>query len=287
MESLYRYFPAELIQTYLIYKVELFAEQYESVFRKYPECVVIEERDFHSDVMGVLRAVDTEYILFGIDDVVFFDRVDFDLIRSTFAEHANDIFGFTLRFGPESLVDSGDTPTELTVAGQRIYRLNWKNGRSAHVRYPFELCCTFYLTALVRKVITSLVSSNPVARRLFSPSSVLIHTMSKVISTRSVLKSFGYFFSPNTFESWLCRWCQNHPDDFPGYTYFQKLCASAVQVNMVNTSTKNTFDGTLEHTVEALNDKYRQGYHIDIGLLAANKPKQPSCGQTYFRLVKT
>ena len=36
LESLYRYFPAERIQTHIIYKPELFSEEYESLFKKYP-----------------------------------------------------------------------------------------------------------------------------------------------------------------------------------------------------------------------------------------------------------
>ena len=114
----------------------------------------------------------------------------------------------------------------------------------------------------------------------------LIKCVGKVCSTRSILKSFGYFFSPNTLESWLCRWCKTHPGDFPNFTYFQKLCASAIQVNMVNTSTKNTFDGTAEHTVEALNEKYKEGYRFDIDAFAAHKPAELSCGREHFKLVK-
>ena len=130
------------------------------------------------------------------------------------------------------------------------------------------------------------MNNNPIVKKLFHPASFFVKSMGKLFSTRSILKSFGYFFSPNTLESWLCRWCKNHPEDFPNYTYFQKLCACAIQVNMVNTSTKNTFDGTAEHTVEALNTKYSQGYRFDIDSFAKNKPTQLSGGREYFKLVK-
>ena len=72
LESLYKYFPSDLIQTYVIYKVELFSEEYEQLFKKFGGCVVVKEWDFHSDFMRILDQIQTKYILFGIDDVVFF-----------------------------------------------------------------------------------------------------------------------------------------------------------------------------------------------------------------------
>jgi hypothetical protein len=72
----------------------------------------------------------------------------------------------------------------------------------------------------------------------------------------------------------------------PRFTYFQKLCASAIQVNMVNTTTSNTISGTGEHTVEVLNEKFRQGYRLDIDYPAENVPAGPGCGKECFRLVR-
>ena len=286
LQSLYRYFPVELIQTYIIYKVELFREEYESLFQKYPNCKVIEERDFHSDCLKVINRASTKYIMFGIDDVVFFDSVDIGLIDQTFHECKNDIFGFTLRVSPESLKNSKDVITEIEINNQKVYHLNWKNGQTADSIYPFELCCTIYTTDSVRKIISSVMNNNPIIKKVFSPDSFLMKGLRGTRFERKILKSFGYFFSPNTLESWNCRWCQNHSDQLPSFTYFQKLCAAAIQVNMVNTSTKNTFDGTTEHTVEAINKKYQQGYRFDIEFLVDNKPTGPSCNRQYFKLTK-
>ena len=286
LESLFRYFPKRHIRTYILYKVELFEEEYEQLFRKYPDCIVVRENDFHTDFLRILTEVDTKYILFGVDDVVYLDSIDLNVVDVTFEQY-KDVFGFTMRFSPESLKDSNDVITDITVGGEKVYRLNWKKGQTPHTKYPFELCCTIYRTDLVRKIIDELLNHNPVIRRLFSPGSFLIKAIGKVKSTRSILKTFGYFFSPNTFESWPCRWCRNNKDKVPDFTCFQKLCAVAVQVNMVNTSTKNTFDGTQEHTVEALNRKYRDGFRLDIDFVAAQRPNAPSCGQRCFRLINT
>jgi len=286
LESLYKYFPSDLIQTYIIYKEELFADEYEQLFQKFSECVIVRESNFHSDFMHILDQVHTKYTLFGVDDVVFFDGVNFEVIDRTFAERSDNIFGFTLRFSPESLKDGKDNITECSISSESVYRLNWKNGQTPHTRYPFELCCTFYSTEFVKKIIYGSMSGSSLAKKMFHPSSVFIKAIDKAGWKRSALKRFGYFFSPNTLESWPCRWCRNHKTQLPDYIYFQKLCASAIQVNMVNTSTDNTHRGTDEHTVESLNHKYKQGYRLDIDFIAENRPKEPGSGREYFKLTQ-
>lgn len=285
LESLHRYFPSVLIQTYIIYKPELFEEEYEQLFRKYSNCTVIRENDFHSDFLKLLSQISTKYILFGIDDVVYFDAVSFDVIEKCFNESPGDIFGFSLRHSVEMIRDS-NVIKELSMSGQPVLKFSWKEGKTDLTSYPFELCATVYPTALVKRVINSVINNNPVIKKLFSPSSALINALAKVISTRSILKSFGYFFSPNTLESWNCRWCQNHAEQLPTKIYFQKLCAAAIQVNMVNVTDRKAFEGSAEHTVEALNDKYKQGYRFNVETLRKNRPTETHCGKEYFRLTK-
>jgi hypothetical protein len=286
LESLYRYFPSALIQTYIIYKPELFEKQYEQLFGKYPNSIVIRENDFHSDFLKLLSQISTKYILFGIDDVVYFDSVDFDIIDETFNKFGEDIFGFSLRFSKENTKDGNDPISKTIVAGQTIYSLNWTQGRTPATRYPFELCATVYPTALVKKVINSVINNNPVIKKLFSPSSALIKALGRTKLKRKVLKHFGYFFSPNTLESWNCRWCQNHPSELPASLYFQKVIAAAVQVNMVNVTDRKVFNGSADYTIEALAQKYEQGYRLDIDFVVNGKPTHTHCGKEYFILTK-
>lgn len=286
LTSLHRFFPMGISKIYVLYKVELFEKEYEKLFNKYPDCIVVKEKDFHSDFIEILDRIDTEYLLFGIDDVVFFDSVDFSIIDRTFHDQPDNIFGFTMRFGPESLNESSDVIENIEVSNQKVYRLSWLNGQTSHTRYPFELCSTIYKTDLVRKIISSTMNNSALVKKLFLPNSTLIKTLSKVLSTRKILKSFGFFFSPNTLESWNCRWCQNHSDQLPPYTYFQRLCATAIQVNMVNTSTKGPFDGANEYTVERLNSKYKDGFRFDIDFVVKNKPNALAGGREYFRLTR-
>lgn len=286
LESLYRYFPADLIQTYILWKVDHFTEQYEQLFSRFAGCKVIREKDFSGDLLNIINSINTKYILFGIDDVVYFDSVDFETIYKTFNQF-DDIFGFSLRFGDNILNNGVDKTKETQVNRQKVYRLNWLNGQSKTTRYPFELCATIYHTELVRKIINSSRSNNPLAVKLFSPNSVLTKGLEKIGLARKVLKRFGFFYSPNTLESWNCRWCQENKDKLPIYIYFHKLCASAVQVNMVNTTTRNLDEWGAETSVEALNEKYKRGYRLDIDFVGKNKPTQTYCGNEHFKLIKT
>ncbi len=286
LQSLYRSLSPQLIQTYIIYKVELFGEEYESLFRKYPDCVVVKESDFNSDFLKILNRIDTKYILFGIDDVVFFDSVDFEVIDQTFDNYKDDIFGFSLRFGTDYIKSCGDPVNQTAIAGQNVYSLNWKQGRTSSTRYPFELCATVYTAELVKKIINGTMNNNPVIKKFFSPDAAMIKALKKTKFARKLLKSLGYFFSPNTLESWNCRWCQQNSDRLPNSIYFQKNCTCAIQVNMVNTTTKDSFDGEDDLTVETLNEKYKQGYRFDVDFVVKNKPVETHGEQEYFKLIR-
>lgn len=285
LESLYRYFPSANIKTHIIYKAELFSQEYGIVFKKYSQCEVIVEKDFHTDFISLMGRINTPYILFGIDDVVYFDFVDFGCIDRVF-EQRNDIFGFTFRFSPESARQNHEALQDIAVDDQTVHCLDWTTGQTPHSRYPFELCCTIYKTELVRKILNGSMNNNPIIRRMFSTDSVLIRLLQGTKWRRKILKRFGYVFSPNTLESWFCRWCQNHADRLPHFTYFKKLCASAIQVNMVNTSNNTRFSGIADYSVEALNEQYRKGYRFDVDYVAGNKPGELGCDYKYFKLKK-
>ena len=286
LESLYRFLPAELIQTYIIYKVELFKQQYEQLFQQFPACVVVKEKDFHSDFLKVVNQVETQFTLFGIDDVVYFNPINFDSVDAAFREYSDEVFGFTFRFGPPIFKDTGDVVENTEISGEQLHRLNWKKGQTPVSRYPFELCSTIYKTELVKKILCGTMNNNQLMKTLFSPGSFLTRAMSKIFSTRSTLKSFGYFFSPNTLESWNCRWCKKNAEKLPSFFYFHNQCAVAIQVNMVNTSTQNISCGSEEHTVEALAEKYKQGFRLDIDFVTKNNPVGIHCGPECFRLTR-
>ena len=286
LRGLYRHFPGGLVKTYILYKRQFFDEEYGEVFAKYPECVVVREEDFSRDFFKILSQVSTKYILFGVDDVVYFDSVDFDVIDETFERFGEDIFGFSLRFGDEMIGKGGDVVTRTDIGGQVVCSLDWHVGQMPATRYPFELCATVYRTGLVRAVIEGSRHRSDFFEKIFAPDSGLVSVLGGFFGRHSVLKRFGYFYNPNTLESWNCRWCQRNRFGLGSLLFFQKVCASAIQVNMVNSSTDNSFDGGDEQTVECLNDKYKQGYRLDVDFVAENRPVETHCGQEKFRIVK-
>ena len=286
LESLYKYYPQDIVSTYIIYKKELFSNQYDLLFKRYPDCIVVEEKDFHSDFMNVLKNIHTEYIIFGVDDVIFFDSVDIDIITEVFDKNENDIFGFSLRFGDEVIKNGKDKIDKISIRNQQVFSLDWTKGQTPNTRYPFELCATIYRTILVKDIISKAMSNSALIQKMFLPNSLIIKLLGKIMSTRSTLKSFGFFFNPNTLESWPCRWCREHSDLFPKKLYFQKLCASAVQLNMVNDTNRKVFEDTEGFTIESLAEKYKEGYRIDIDYVSQNKPLTTHSDSSYFKLKK-
>jgi len=286
LESLRRFLPVEVIQTYILYKPELFDSEYGYCFSQFPDCRVVRETDFHYDLLNILERIDTPYVLFGIDDVVYFDSVPLDTIEKTFHYFQNDLFGFSLRLDacqmPEDQQSGNLNQTELD--DRTICTVDWTKGQSSNARYPFELCATVYRTETVRYILSEMMLQNKLIHRLFAPSAPLTRLVGKIYPRRKLLKSLGYFFNPNTFESWACRYVQRHSGRFGRLLAFEKICASAIQVNMVNTSTVNEVDDSAELTVEALNAKYKQGWRLDIDWLSQNRPQATHADAKYFRL---
>jgi len=284
--SLYRHIPQELIQTYVIYKVDMFDEQHSTVFERFPHVVVIRESNFHDDFISLLEQIRTKYILFGTDDVVYYDSVGFDTIDRTFERFSDDIFGFTLRLCPENLSPEDDKFSPLQVDGETIYRLSWKDAQTRNAKYPFELNSTIYRTSLVKEIVSRTGREWPMLKKLFPKDSAHVKLLKKVVSMKDFLIAIDTFRNPNTLETHCYKWCRRNKSKVPGYLYYQKLCASAIQVNTVNTELDNPIDSPVNLTVEALNEQYKQGYRFDIEAIEKNKLKTTHVGQEHFRLVK-
>lgn len=291
LESLRRFFSPAFIQTYIIYKPELFDEEYERCFSQFPDCRVIRETDFHQNMLDLMDEIDARYILFGVDDVVYFDGVDFDVIDAAFETFGPQLFGFSLRYDRSQMQDdlqSGNLK-EHTIHNQTVYAVDWTRGAVKSTRYPFELGGTIYRAGDVRTVIGDTMKGGDWGQRYLAPSSAAVRTLARIYAPfrRKFLKRMGYFFNPNTLESWNCKAVQRHPETFGHLLMFQKICSSAIAVNLVNTSTKNDYDAADALTVEALNAKYKDGCRFCIDTLVKNKPMQTHSGREYFYLRKT
>lgn len=274
LEGLRRFFSAELIQTVILYKPELFDTEYEYCFSQFPDCQVAREADFHSDMLSVIEAANTDYLLFGVDDVVYFDGVDFDVIDETFQSFGSDLFGFSLRLDKRQMPEDieADNLIEHQAANQAVYTVDWTKGRTKNTGYPFEVGGTIYRAQDIKRIIAGTMRGGDFMHTRFAPSSALTKLIGGVYSRRKFLKKLGYFFNPNTFESWNCRYVQNNSEEYGNLLAFQKICSSAIAVNMVNTSTNNEWVGADEFTVETLNKKYQKGIRIDIEAIINDQP---------------
>ena len=285
LQSLYRHMPKEQIQTYILYKVDLFDEEYSGLFRRFPDAVVIREKDFTDDFMNLFERLNTKYVLFGTDDVVYYDSVDFTVIDGTFEAFPDDIFGFSLRLQPRTLLDDAEDVVAIESAGQRIYKINWQQAKSRNGRYPFELNSTVYRTSLVNRILEPVAREHPTLKKLLSPEMLPGRLAGRFFNMKNFRVSLDTFHDPNALAGHCYRWCKTHKRTFPSHLYFQKICASAVQINRVNVTVDNPVDGSADHTVDALNEKYKQGYKFDMETIEKNRPKETHVGQEYFRLV--
>ena len=282
LESLELNFPRERMQTYVIYKESLFNEQYEEVFKRFSSIKVIYETNFHDDFHNLMKSLNTEYVLFGTDDVVYFNSVDLDCVRQVFQDYPDDILGFSMRMNPDDLSD----PYQMVgILNETFYKVNWKTAKDKTASYPFELNSTIYRTDLIQHIL------DPVSReRLWLQKLLYESILASMIHVFTSLKSYRIYcytyHDPNTLEGLCCRWFKQHKQRYPSYLFFQKLCSSAIQVNIVNTAIDNPIDGCREHSVEELNKKFIDGYRLDIRALRDRRPVTTHIGQNYFVLKK-
>lgn len=289
--SLYKSLPENFIQTYIIYKKDLFDRQYQQLFEKYPNCVVIYEKNFHDDLVNLINSLTSKYVLFGTDDVVLFDSIDLNIINETFENSPNDILGFSLRLSLEYAKSSPDKVEEVKAAGQTVYKVNWKKSRTANLKYPFEVDATIYKTELVKKIINAIAKEHRLLKKIFDPDSLRIRTLKKVISMKNFLASLETFYNPNTLETLGYRWCKNHKNKIPDYLFFKKICAIALQINTVNAVKeidieKHSIKSKSGSNIEELNEMYKQGFLVDIDHIAQLKPILALCNDEFFKLKK-
>ncbi len=287
LEGLRRCFSPELLRTVILYKPELFDAEYEYCFSQFPGCEIIRETDFHSDLLAAIHNTCTDYLLFGIDDVVYFDSVGLEVIEKAFEMLGSDLLGFSLRLDKRQMpedIEAGNLK-EYKVDNQQVYGANWTKGKTENTQYPFELCATIYRTEDIKRIIAGTMKGGDFMHTRFAPCSFLTKLIGCVYPRRKLLKKLGYFYNPNTFESWCCRHVQNNSDGFGYLLAFQKICASAIQVNCVNTTTYNAWDDDENLTVERLNEKYKEGMRLDIDFIQKNPSQTPHVDRNYFRLI--
>ncbi|MEJ2701036.1 MAG: hypothetical protein P8Z79_01195 [Sedimentisphaerales bacterium] len=283
LRSFHRFYPEGAFNTIILHRVDLFGEQYEELFRTFRGCRVIREDDFNRDFLQILSGVETEYVNFGTDDVVYFDSVDLDIVESTFKTFENSIFGFSLRMSPESI--SGTRIRSHRIDDREVYSVNWKTAKDKTARYPFELNGTIYRTKLVGEIVSHICSDKVALRKIFAENSPLTRIMNKIFPMKSFLLLLNAFRNPNSLEGYGYRWVKTHRRRYPSELFFHGLCCSAIQVNIVNTIVNNPIDGGEAYTVESLNREFKRGHRFDVDFMIRNKPQETHVGKEFFRLT--
>ncbi len=283
LESFLRHMGSAVETIFILYKKDLFAAEYERVFQEFPQCRIVEESDFHRDFMTIFGQVNTEYMVFATDDVVYFDSVDFALIQRAFADR-KDLFAFTLKLGTEHYSDGKEPILADTIVDQPVYKVNWTKAQDPASSYPFELNSTIYRTEFVRELLDDISRERPRLKRLLAPGSAALKLACLFVKRKRILRAVNTFHCPNTLEGFGYLWCKKRKRRLAPYLYFQRICATTLQVNRVNTVVANPIYGGEDLSVEALNEKFRNGYRLDTHYLQTHKPTFVRVGHEYVRL---
>lgn len=248
---------------------------YEPLIADWPQVNWVAEADgFFSALKGIIDALDDdELLMFGCDDVVFFRDFDVAQIKQHMKDHP-DVLGLALRLGTNVV----GWPNTQPNAEKRGDLWVWDtDAQKKHWRYPFELMGTVYRSSLVKRI----------------------------------LEVGGPFRGPNDFEGIGMRLCSG-----PRMPMRRKLmralrgkpaevgenqriadgrlmmldgpnhCA-AQDVNLVQSIVANTIQGTDEHDIDTLKQKYADGYRIDWRSMQGIVPDDCFIGDRYWKLMKT
>eukprot|EP01127_Copromyxa_protea_P018000 TRINITY_DN5574_c0_g1_i1.p1 TRINITY_DN5574_c0_g1~~TRINITY_DN5574_c0_g1_i1.p1 ORF type:complete len:491 (+),score=67.85 TRINITY_DN5574_c0_g1_i1:589-2061(+) len=143
------------LDVHVIYKaVGQFVKSYQKVKEMYPSVNWVEETNFTSQLKELVSK-SSDFILWGVDDVLYFRDVDLRESLSILHEN-NDIISSTLRLTPQMnychTVDKNTTvPLGVPITARNIHGeienpvLKFNRTEGTHDwDYPFELCATIY-----------------------------------------------------------------------------------------------------------------------------------------------
>ena len=147
LESLMRHSNVYEKQISIIYK-ENPAINYKKVIKKYSNCNWIYEKHFYSDLMNAID-LSQDYILFGCDDVVFKNTLQFEYAENLLTKN-NDIFGFSFRLGK----NIKPSPKQILKIDKHL-EWCWANTSEAHYNYPWELDCTLYRKKDIKDILNA------------------------------------------------------------------------------------------------------------------------------------
>ncbi len=235
LESLFHYTNIEPENVIIVcYDIE--DPSYQDIVNEFDKCLWVSENNGYNQPFSVpfdhcLRHTistinDSDYILFGTDDVIVTDFINLDHIEDYLNKDSN-IIGFSLRLGKNIL---GSSKINNISDNDNMLKWEWRKAIS-HWSYPIDVSCSIYKASLIKEVINYSQEILPI------PNSLESRAVNLVYQDNTKPQYYSSFNSPKMIIRDL--------------NIVQKLFIS------------NRFQGDNSTTLERLNEQYMEGYRID------------------------
>lgn len=218
---------------------------YTKLFKDFPNINWVKENLFFEDLFSNIKK-SKEYIMFGCDDVIFKDHIDFNYALNVLLNN-NDIFGFSLRLGKNII----PLPKQLTTNDKHI-EWNWKNTDLDSWNYPWELDSTIYRKNDVLDILTNL-NKLEIKNPNFLESEVafnkIFYVQKEYLSSFNISKSI------------------------------------VITINRVQDNFQNRYDDSFKTDIETLHGIYNKGAKIDFLKISKLKNKKIHVGARFFKII--
>jgi hypothetical protein len=136
--------------TIIIYKSsnDQTKNRYHKLFKKYNNIKAFHENDLHDFATLLETAIknSAEYILFGVDDVLFYRQCDLSIVHDLFSNQYKDLFSLSLRLGKNiNWCQPANIPSNIQNIGQVNNLIFYHNQLgTGDWNYPFEVSASIY-----------------------------------------------------------------------------------------------------------------------------------------------
>lgn len=161
--SLFAHIPDEVAVNVILRIDPEYSLAYNQIRERFPYVHFVEETDFQSDIISLLKRTSSDLVSFGCDDVVFTGQVQPGHIKTAFEL---DTIGVSLRLGRN--INTGMFGSEMLkplIFSVDQYRfLFWRVDHTLTKddwRYPWEVLGTIYPIDFVIDMVNSIKFNNP------------------------------------------------------------------------------------------------------------------------------
>jgi hypothetical protein len=216
---------------------------YNKIIKQFSQVCWIKEEFFYTDLLKIINQ-SCEFIMFGCDDVVFKDHIDFpnaiNILKSN-----DQIFGFSTRLGENIL----PLPSFLRKFNKHL-EWDWQNADTNHWNYPWELDATIYRKSDILNIV-SMLNPRIITNPNFLEGEVAIHPE---YINKKLLASFS------------------------------KSKCIVLTINRVQDDFLNEFDNTFSSDTQTLYKLYMHGTKIDFITISKKENDHIHVGTEFFKL---